>query len=579
MRHRCLTTLAVGASALSLAACGNSKSSNPGPKGVGGVPAPVSGQKSGGTLKVLSNEGFEHLDPGSSYFQLDYEVVYATQRPLYSFKPEVPQRTEPDLAAAPATISKDQKTITVKIRPGVKYSPPVSREVTSADVKYAMERAFTPAVANGYAASYFTSLQGVGAAAKGKPISGIETPDAHTIVFKLTKPFAATFVNALSLPITVPVPKEYAAKFDKKAPSGYDSKPTEQAFTGPYVIKDYQPGKHLVLARNPSWDAKTAGDYRPAYVDKVDWTIGADPNVAGRQILTGQGLVSGDTPPAPIVKRAVQTAKGQISFTPLGNRYIAMNTQLPPFDNVNLRRAVVASFDRKALQLTRGGVSAGDIANHFLPPTAPGYAEAGGAQGPGFDFLKNPSGDPALAASYMKKAGYPSGKYTGKEKVVMIGDNNDPASKTAQVALEQFRKLGFDVAFRSVQHETMYSKFCNVPKAKVQVCPNVGWLPDFNDGYAYLYAPFDSKAIVPENNSNWPQLKDPTIDAAIEKASDTADPAARAKAWGQVDRLVTGAAPAVPWFWDRQPNIQSKNVQPVIAQWNAAFDLAFTSIK
>ena len=35
----------------------------------------------GGTLNMISNEGWEHLDPGASYFQIDYVVVYATQTP------------------------------------------------------------------------------------------------------------------------------------------------------------------------------------------------------------------------------------------------------------------------------------------------------------------------------------------------------------------------------------------------------------------------------------------------------------------------------------------------------------------
>lgn len=41
----------------------------------------------GGTLNMISNEGWEHLDPATSYFQIDYLIVYATQTPLYTFTP------------------------------------------------------------------------------------------------------------------------------------------------------------------------------------------------------------------------------------------------------------------------------------------------------------------------------------------------------------------------------------------------------------------------------------------------------------------------------------------------------------
>jgi peptide/nickel transport system substrate-binding protein len=574
-----LVALVAVVSAIALAACGSSNDDKSSSNGGGAKITPVSGQKKGGTLQVQSAEGFEHLDPGSSYFQLDYEVVYAAQRPLYSFKPEDPTRVVPDLATSDPQISPDEKTVTIKIRPNVKYSPPVNRAATSQDVKFAIERGFNPNVANGYAPSYFLDVEGADKA-KGGPIAGIQTPDDTTIVFKLTKPFGATMAKALSLPLSAPVPKEYMDKIngDAKSPSVYDSDPAKQVFTGPYVIKSYAPGKSVTLARNPNWDQKASGDFRPAYVDAVNWQIGTDPNVSGRKILTGQDLISGDTPAAPVVKLGVQQHKDQISFTALGNRYIAMNNAIAPFDNVNLRKAVVAATDRKALQLTRGGAVAGDIATHFLAPTAPGFEAAGGMKGPDLDFLANPSGDMTVAAKYMKAAGFPSGKYSGPP-ISMIGDNSDPAAKSAQVALQTFQKLGFKVNFRAVSHETMYSKFCNVPKQKINVCPNVGWLPDFPDGYAWLFVPFNSKAIAPVNNANWPQMSNPQVDAAMAKASAITDQKKRDEAWGKVDEMVTSLAPAVPWFWDKQPNIQSENVQGVIAQWNAAYDLSFTSLK
>jgi peptide/nickel transport system substrate-binding protein len=571
--------LLAGGCAVALAACGGGGGKT---TTAGKIPGPVSGQKKGGTLKVLTAEAWEHLDPGASYFQLDYLVEYATQRPLYSYKPTDFTKPVPDLADGDPQVSADQKTVTVKIKPNVKFSPPVNRAVTSKDVKYAIERGFNPTVANGYEATYFANpaVGGIVGAdkAKGGPISGIETPDDQTVVFKLTKPFGKTFVRALVMPVTAPVPEDYVTKngFDKKTPAVYDSDPTKQAFSGPYMISQYAAGKHLTLIRNPNWDPST--DYRPAYADRIDWTAGADPNVAGRQVLTGRDLVMADSPSASILKLATQRYHDQITFVALGNRYVGLNTAIAPFNNINLRKAVSAAMDRVALQKTRGGPLAGDIATHILAPTGPGFGAAGGMKGTGLDFLAHPNGDPTLAARYMKKAGYPSGKYTGPA-ISMVGDNSDPASKTAQVVLATFQKLGFKVNFRSVSHDTMYSKFCNVPKQKVQVCPNVGWLPDFADGFAWLWATFNSDAIVPVNNSNWPQLRNPQIDSAMVAAEAETDPAKRADDWGKVDRMITATASVVPWFWDKQPNIESKDVQGVIAQWNADWDLSFTSLK
>lgn len=569
-----VAVLAVGA-ALLLAGCGGGERGGSG-SATEAVPAPVEGQKRGGTLTVLANEGFQNLDPGSSYFQLDYQVVYAVHRPLYSFRPDDSAKPVPDLAAGPPAVSPDGRRVTVRIRRGIGYSPgTVNRAVRSADVKYAIERAFSPVVANGYVGSYFAAIAGA-EKAEGGPIAGISTPDDRTIVFALSEPFGSTFVQALSLPVTAPVPREYAERFDRRAPSRYDSEPTVQAFTGPYAISAYRAGRSLTMTRNPRWEPRS--DYRPAHLDRIQWRLGAEPNVLGRQILAGRGLVNGDTPTAPIVRRGVQRHRDQISFTPLGNRYIALNTRLAPFDDVNVRRAVVAAMDRRQLQLTRGGARAGDVATHFLAPNAPGFEAAGGMRGPGYDFLARPRGSLGKAREYLRRAGHRDGRYRGPP-IVMVGDNTDPAAKTAQVALAALQRLGFEVRFRGVSPETMQARFCGVPRAKVHVCPNVGWLPDFPDGYAWLYATFNSRSISPENNVNWSQLADRRVDAAMARAQATTQPGARARAWGEVDRLITGLAPAVPWFWDRQPNIRSRDVQGVIARWNAAWDLSFTSLR
>jgi len=90
-------------------------------------------------------------------------------------------------------VSADGKTFTVKLRKGVRFAPPVNREVTSADVKYAIERGFSQSVPNGYTGAYFSKLEGAPASAPAtpQPISGIQTPDKYTIVFKLTEPSAS----------------------------------------------------------------------------------------------------------------------------------------------------------------------------------------------------------------------------------------------------------------------------------------------------------------------------------------------------------------------------------------------------
>jgi len=568
----------LAAALLALGACGDGG----GEGGRAATGKPVDGQKRGGTLRVLAAEDVDSIDPGQAYFQTTYMITSAAHRTLYSYEPENRAEPVPDLAAAAPEISPDRRTVTVRLRRGVRFSPPVRREVTAPDVKYAIERAFSASVANGYVATYFGGLEGAPQEpGPARPIPGIATPDPHTLVFRLAEPSGPTFSKALVMPVTAPVPAQYARRFDAANPSTYN---LHQVATGPYMLANdargkvtgYQPGKRITLVRNPSW--RREGDFRPAHLDRIEWTIGTDPNVAGRQILRGRGLINGDSPPAPVVKQAVTGRGGQIAFTTLGNRYITLNTKLPPLDDVNVRRAIVAAFDRRALALTRGGATVGDIATHFLYPGVPGFEEAGGLE-TDLDFLRRPEGNMALAAEYLRRAGHPGGRYTGREELLVVGDNSDPAADAAEIARQTLQRLGFRVRFRSAGTDAVNTTFCGTPAAKVAVCPNFGWLPDYNDPQAVLDAPFNGQGIAPENNINWPQLDDPRINAAMERAALIADTEQRAKAWGEIDRQITALAPAVPWFWDKTPNIQSSDVQGVIATWNAAWDLSFTSLK
>jgi peptide/nickel transport system substrate-binding protein len=573
--------VAVTAAALVVAACGSSNNNSSGGGGGGGTStsskgmanvAVSQGQKKGGTLNVVSNEGWEHLDPGQGYFQIDYVVIYATQRPLYSFKPDNGNQMVPDLAESLPQVSKDGKTVTVKIKPNIKFGGAVNRTVTSDDVKYAFERDFNPNVPNAYATSYYPIVGSENS--KGGPISGIQTPNKTTIVFHLTKNFGATFAQSLSLPGSAPVPREYASKLDKKNPTVYDTDPTKQAFTGPYMIQSYNAGRSITLVRNPSWNAST--DFRPAYADKIVWKAGGDPNVLARQTLNSPDLLMADGPPAPVLKTAYQQKKSQLSISPLGNYYASLNTQVPPFNNVNLRRAVVAAANREAYLLARGGKLVGQVATHFLGPTASAFKDAGG-YGTSFDFLKSPTGDMAVAKKYMKLAGYPSGKYTGKENVLIVGSNADPGPKEMQIVQAGLQALGFKTTIKAVPQQTMYSKFCGYVKAHVNVCPTAGWIPDWADGYAWLYVPFNGKAIVPVNNSNWAVLDDPKINAAMDKAGEITDPAARDKALAKVDMMITSTAAAIPEIWATNALVKGSKVKGTLAVWNDDWDLAYSS--
>jgi peptide/nickel transport system substrate-binding protein len=589
VRFRALLLGLVAILALVAAGCGGGSDEGGSSSGDSQGGAPTSG-KQGGDLTFLAAADVDYVDPGQSYYTFGYQVLYSVNRPLYSFSPDQPDKPQADLAEGDPQISDDKKTITVKIKTGIKYAPPVDREVTAEDVKYAIERAFSANVPSGYATSYFSDIVGApDEPTKGvQKIEGLEVPDPQTLVIKLDRPVAVTVAAALVMPITVPVPEDYASKFDKKSPSDYDQ---YVAFTGPYMIKNdadgklvgRDPGKRIEMVRNPNWNKDT--DYRPAYLDSITIEEGNDDlTVASRRTLQGQKIMCCDSgqPPIPILKRAITQNKEQIGrVSGGGTRWIALRTDKKPFDNINVRKAVIAGFDRDALRLTRGGEFIGPIANHFIPPGIPGFEESGGEEGFGseFDWMANPKGDQAVMKKYLDAAKQDGVDINSGGDLLTIATNADPGNQTAQVAQGQLQKMGFKLNYRKVPQDTLYTKFCGVPKSNYVICPNVGWFKDFTDPQSLLEPTFKGDAIKPQGNVNWSMLDNKEINDAMTKASLVEAGPDRNKAWADINKMIVEQAVAIPYAWDDNVTLWSKDVDGAMNAYFSGPDFSFTTLK
>ena len=412
----------------------------------------------GGTLTLLEiTQGETAPDPAQTDFGYPESALFRTlyihvQAGVQSSANERRYGAYPaDLAAGPPKLSADGRSIIVRIRRGVRFSPPVNREVTAADVRYGIERAFLGSVASPYADANFGSLIGVDAyrAGRTRDIAGLQTPDRYTLVLRLGRPVARYVSAALTLPLTSPVPREYAQRFDRQSPSTYAQ---HVVATGPYMVLRDGSGKafstpqvSLRLVRNPRWDHST--DFRPAYLDRIDIRGGfSDPRVLVNKVLNGRSLVTGAFPPSPAVlaQSLSGSRKQQVAVIPTTNSgtiaLLVMNTTIAPLDDVNVRRAVAAAIDRRHISLVLGP-SIAPLAGHYILPGFVQEARQAGGSDPTVPPLVNPGGNMALARAYMRKAGFPSGRYTGAAKLqfVAIGLTLRPV---ADYLDQPFRALG-----------------------------------------------------------------------------------------------------------------------------------------
>ena len=338
----------------------------------------------------------------------------------------------------------------------------------------------------------------------------------------------------------------------------------------------YVPGKRIHLVRNP--DYAPVDDCRPAFVDEIDIQAGnEDTSVATRRILSGESMISGEIePPASQLKRLLESNKTELSAVPGGGwRMISMDTSRPPFDDIDVRKAVIAGFNRDAARQQRGGEALGPIAQHLHPA---GHGRLRGVQrrrrlGRRDGLARRRGATAPSRPSTSRRPACASGKYEGGEELLIVGDNAEPDKSIAQITEQQLNEMGFKTKLRLVTRDTMFTKFCNVPDSEVNVCPSVGWAQDFSDPQTMLDPTFNGENIIPTQNSNWPELDVPEVNKTIDDAKLVTEPAERAKAWADVNKTIMAQAPSIPYMWDYQSVVASPNVRGVQNGYSTTWDL------
>lgn len=552
--------------------------------------------KPGGTLKIAASGDVDYMDPGQIYYSFSNMLFRVMVRTLVNYPPiagEAGNKLVADIATNTGTVSADGKTYTFVIKDGVKFQPETAggRQVTSADIRYGIERGFYPSILNGYVNLYFKDLF-VGDEAfikdpkPGNHITGIDVSDPKKIVFKL-KAATGDFLYRLALPVAAPVPEEYAKPYDSKASSDYGA---NFASTGPYQIErdasgkkviGYEATKKIIMVRNKSWNGAT-DTIRKGFPDRIEVIEGfEDTGVATDKILSGEFDYNGDftLPPEKIEGILGNVDQKSRVFFNANNcfRYVALNTTLKPFDNVKLRQAVAYVLNKNGMRLTRGGKRVGDIATHTLIPGINGYQESGGKTYDPYPS-NNFEGDLTRAQELMREAGYPSGKYDGPP-VYMVGGSSGVAPKTADVVQASLEKLGIKVRREQYKGNIMYTKYASVPAQKVQVLPNVGWCWDYPDSYTVIGALYDGRKITATGNNNYGQINDSELNTLIDegyKATGTK----RAALWAKANKRVMDLVPVIPWLWDAAPNLISKKVlNYTFTLSSSSMDLAVVALR
>jgi peptide/nickel transport system substrate-binding protein len=499
----------------------------------------------------------------------------------------------PDLATDTGQVSDDGLTYTFTLKDGVKFGPPVSREITSKDVLYAFQRIGTPDLVAQYG-FYYTVIKGMQEFTDGKAdtISGIETPDDKTIVFTLTQP-TGDFLYRLAEPAAAPAPEEVAGCFKKAgdygryvvSSAGYMIEGADQAdATSCDTLKPfpgYQPDSELKLVRNPDYDPATdSTEARQNFPDAFDFIINTNNDDIFNKITAGEydAEVAGVT--AKVLKQYASDdeLKNRLEVN-AGDRtwYITMNLTQPPFDDIHVRKAANLVMDKFGLQRAWGGPIKGDIATHIIPNTM--LAE----QLRDYDPYPTPdfSGDVDAAKAEMKQSKYDSdgdGICDGDACEVLLVNRTDQIWKDMEpVIVASLEKIGIKATAR--EFDDGYTVIQTVAK-NVPISPVPGWGKDYADASTFAVL-FDSASILATGNINYSligltpkkaeSLKGikgdfegiPSVDADIQACNKLGGDE-RTTCWADFDKKLMETV--VPWV----PYLDASNVDiigPAVTQY------------
>ncbi|MCB0882434.1 MAG: hypothetical protein KDC33_09505 [Thermoleophilia bacterium] len=501
----------------------------------------------------------------------------------------------PDLAESIPEPTEDGTVWTFKIKKGVKFSPPLNREVTTKDIVYAFERMATPSVGAQYP-NYFTMIKGFKEMSDGKAktISGIATPDDQTIVFTLTKA-TPDFPYRLAMPASAPIPPEVGKCHTKAGEYG-----RYQLGTGPYMIKGadkmnisscdaqkpipgFNPTDGITFVRNPNYDAATdSKEQREALPDVIDISVNTNEKDVFDKVQAGElEEAAGLSVPPEVARKYVgdDTLKDRFRSNPEDStNYVTMNLAVAPFDDIHVRKALNYAVDKQAMQRAWGGKLYGDLTGHVIPPV---LLDGDTSIDP--YATENSAGDVEKAKEEMKQSAYDTNKdgicdAPQCKGIVYLNRNYGAYAKITPILTQNAAAIGLGLDVKELPTGPAYETLQTV-KNQVPIATNARWGKDYPDATTFAVL-FDGRNILPTGNTNYslvgmtpeqakklgiayPKTPIPSVDADIDKCNDTAGED-RIQCWKDFDtKLMTEVVPWVPYMNALHTNL----LGPAVTKW------------
>ncbi len=489
------------------------------------APLPASENASaarGGELHLASFADIKSLDPAVAADTLTGEIIELLFAGLVDFDDQ--GRVVPDLAER-FERSDDGLVYRFFLREGLKFHD--GSAIDARECARTIERALHPDTPSSFA-SFYDHIDGFDEfnAKKTEPhLRGVVVEGDRVLAIHLKEPDAA-FLSIFAMQALRPVCPSAGDKYDDTwQPCG----------AGPFKLESWDRGRSVRIVRFDGW--REPG--KP-YLDALTYSYGM--NLVTQRFKFEQGDLDIDRE---MLLADTFRYQSDTRWKPLGAYDIIpsiggeeMNVEMPPFDNVEVRRAVAAAIDREQFRMVK--TSSLVTLERVLVP------ELGGDD-PNFPKQKY---DYAAALEHMKRAGFPYDPKTGEggwpKPIIYPIYKQGLYESSAQVIQQQLAKIGLRLELKVVSYPTYLAM--TKRRGTVALSPS-GWSQDFPDPSDFFDPIFASNQINDEDSNNGAFYSNPKLDDLLVRARRQLDPAVRKKMYDEADAIVCDEA---PWAMEYQ---------------------------
>jgi len=517
--------------------------------------------KSAGYLRLPIKNPVKTLDPGWAYTPAQIEVVEQLFLGLTDFDPKT-YEVIPQLATS-WKASKDGKVYTFKLRQDVKWTD--GKPVTAHDIAWTIWRnlaletelpyVFTLYLIKNAEALHKDSRKDIFPLLKEDEKSTTSNPkelgvwaiDDHTIEFTLAKP-AGYFPALVSLWPYRPLPRHILET------KGHKWTQIQNIQTnGPYQLAEWEVGKKLILKKNPDYyEAKSVA------IPEIHYHVVPKSSLALAMYEKNELDIIGGSTYLYLSDKEMSRIKlnpvlrREVKISPqFCTEWYGFNTQLPPMDQLLVRKAIAAAISKPVLTkvLLQENHSP---ARTFTPYPVFGSIPPENKKGIRFN--------PRQAKAWLEKAGYPNGE--GFPTLVLIHHASKSHHKVANGIKAMLKHyLNIEVEVREID---WLSYLDMIEQPKEAHLFRMGWCADYPDADSWLYELFH-----PSQGINWIKWQNTEFAKLVDKAQRLSDPERRKRLYHRAEQmLVQDVAAIIPLYFSMTPLL----VKPWVKDW---YDMAF----